>query len=318
LIGNRFGYYHVGIVLFDARGEYAMLRATNSNGGAQMLARGHKLRVGTEGIVGTVTGSGEARIALDVGEDAAYFDNPDLPQTRSEMALPLIAGGEILGALDIQSVKADAFSQDDVPILQVLADQLATAVQNARMLRDTQEALITARKATGEVSKRGWHTLLQDSEMYGYISQTHGELVQIKDSLDEKTKSDLKISGPIFSEDRRTVTLPIVVRGQTTAMMRLAKPSHIEPWTSDEITDIELLATQISNALESARLFSDAQRRAAQEEAIGEVTAKISATSSIDAILRSTVQELGHRFGDTELVLELETDQDEWEYQRGF
>jgi GAF domain-containing protein/HAMP domain-containing protein len=318
LIGNRFGYYHVGIFLFDARGEYAMLRATNSNGGAQMLARGHKLRVGTEGIVGTVTGSGEARIALDVGEDAAYFDNPDLPQTRSEMALPLIAGGEILGALDIQSVKADAFSQDDVPILQVLADQLATAVQNARMLRDTQEALITARKATGEVSKRGWHTLLQDSEMYGYISQTHGELVQIKDSLDEKTKSDLKISGPIFSEDRRTVTLPIVVRGQTTAMMRLAKPSHIEPWTSDEITDIELLATQISNALESARLFSDAQRRAAQEEAIGEVTAKISATSSIDAILRSTVQELGHRLGDTELVLELETDQDEWEYQRGF
>jgi GAF domain-containing protein/HAMP domain-containing protein len=311
LISNRFGYYHVGIFLLDARGEYAVLRAANSSGGAKMLARGHKLRVGAEGIVGTVTASGEARIALDVGEDAVYFDNPDMPNTRSEMALPLIAAGEILGALDIQSVKDNAFSPDDIPILQVLADQLSTAVQNARMLRETQEALITARKATGEVSERGWRNLLRETEIPGYISRTHGELAQIKDAIDKNTEKAIKEGRPVYTDENRSISLPIIVRGQTVAMMRLAKPSHLEPWTTDEITDIELLSVQISNALESARLFSDAQRRAAQEQAIGEMTAKIGATSSIDAILRSTVQEIGHQLGDTEIVLELEVERNE-------
>jgi GAF domain-containing protein/HAMP domain-containing protein len=311
LISNRFGFYHVGIFLLDSHGEYAVLRAANSNAGAQMLARGHKLRVGAEGIVGAVTGSGEARIALEVGKDAVYFDNPDMPQTRSEMALPLIAGGEILGALDIQSINANAFSDDDIPILQVLADQLSTAVQNARMLRDTQEALITARKATGEVSERGWRNLLKETEIPGYISRIHGELVHINDELDASIESALKRGEPVFSDENRTISLPINVRGQTVAMIRLAKPSQMEPWTPDEIADIDLLSVQIGNALESARLFSDAQRRAAQEQAIGEMAAKIGATSSIDAILRSTVQEIGHRFGDTEIVLELDVEKNE-------
>ena len=103
LISQRFGFYHVGIFLLDERGEYAVLRASNSEGGQRMLTRGHKLKVGQVGIVGYVTGAGEARIALNVGEDIQYFNNPDLPTTQSEMALPLIVGGRILGALDIQS-----------------------------------------------------------------------------------------------------------------------------------------------------------------------------------------------------------------------
>jgi GAF domain-containing protein len=135
--------------------------------------------------------------------------------------------------------------------------------------------------------------------------------VQINDALDTNIESALKKGEPVFSNGNRTISLPINVRGQPVAMMRLAKPSHLEPWTSDEITDIELLSVQISDALESARLFSDAQRRAVQEQTIGEVAAKIGATSSIDAILRSTVQEIGHRFGDTEIVLELDVEQNE-------
>ena len=127
-----------------------------------MLARGHKLSVGTEGIVGTVAGTGQASIALDVGKDAVFFDNPDLPKTRSEMALPLNACGETLGVLDIQSTEANVFSEEDIPTLQVLADQLAIAVQNARLLRDSQEALMLAHKATGDTSQKGWQSLLRD------------------------------------------------------------------------------------------------------------------------------------------------------------
>ncbi|NIN93759.1 MAG: hypothetical protein GTO49_01955, partial [Anaerolineae bacterium] len=93
-----FGFYHAGVFLLDDAGEYAVLRAANSEGGQRMLARGHRLKVGEQGIVGYATGRREPRIALDVGADAVYFDNPDMPDTRSEMALPLIAGGHVLGA----------------------------------------------------------------------------------------------------------------------------------------------------------------------------------------------------------------------------
>lgn len=311
LISNRFGYYHVGIFLLDAREEFAVLRAANSSGGAKMLARGHKLRVGTEGIVGTVTGTGEARIVLDVGEDAVYFDNPDMPNTRSEMALPLIAGGEVLGAVDIQSIEANAFTQDDIPILQVLADQLATAVQNARMIRDTQEALISARKATGERSQKGWHTLLRDVDTPGYIGMEHGKVVQIKEEIDVETKNRLLQGEPVFSDERRTLTMPITARGQTVGALRLSKPSHVEPWTREEIADIDLMADQISNALESARLFSDAQRRAAREQTIGEISSRIDQANELNTLMRIAAQELSRKMGGAEVLLELGIDKTE-------
>ncbi len=141
LISERFGFYHVGIFLLDEKGEYATLRASNSNGGQRMLTRGHKLRVGQVGIVGYVTGSGQPRIALNVGEDIEFYSNPDLPDTRSEMALPLAVAGKILGALDIQSSQETAFSQEDISTLKVLTDQIAIAIENARSNELAQEAI---------------------------------------------------------------------------------------------------------------------------------------------------------------------------------
>src|SRR5690606_5578921 len=117
LINENFGFYHVGIFLLDERKQFAVLAATNSEGGERMLKRGHQLKVGETGIVGYVAESLKARIALDVGEDAVFFNNPDLPNTRSEMALPLVVGGQILGVLDVQSMEANAFTEEDVATL---------------------------------------------------------------------------------------------------------------------------------------------------------------------------------------------------------
>ena len=306
LISDRFGFYHVGIFLLDARNEYAILRAANSSGGQKMLAREHRLRVGMEGIVGTVASSGEARIALDVGKDAVYFDNPDLPQTHSEMALPLIAGGEVLGVLDVQSVEVNAFSEDDVPTLHILADQLATAVQNARMLRDTQEALFAAQKATGEVSQRGWQTLLQDINTAGYISLTHGEIIPANENLDNDTKQDLNNGYYVVSTDQHTISIPIITRGQTIGMLRLAKPLSAEPWTPDEIADVESLSDQISNALDSARLYNEAQRRAAQELTIGTISERLNSGLDINDIMETAVRELGYLMPNAEIAVQLE------------
>jgi GAF domain-containing protein/HAMP domain-containing protein len=136
LITTRFGFYHAGVFLIDRNREYADLLAASSEGGKRMLARGHKLPVGKVGIVGYVTGTGKPRIVLDVGEDAIHFANPDLPQTRAEMALPLWAGDQIIGALDVQSQDPNAFGEEDVLVLQTMADQLAVAIENARLITE--------------------------------------------------------------------------------------------------------------------------------------------------------------------------------------
>ena len=273
-----------------------------------MLERGHKLSVGVEGIVGTVAGTGQARIALDVGEDAIYFDNPDLPKTHSEMALPLIAGGETLGVLDIQSVEANAFSDEDIPTLQVLADQLSIAVQNARLLLNSQEALMLARKTTGDISQLGWQSLLQNIDGMGYISLMNGEVTQVSDNLDTTTQRALIDGESMLSADNRTLSMPISVRGQLVATMRLVKSSVSEPWTPDEIEDIRALAAQISNTLDSARLYQDAQRRAARERAISKITTNIGASTDVEAILQTTVTELGRQLSGTKVTVELSTE----------
>jgi PAS domain S-box-containing protein len=141
LVQDRFGFYHAGLFLIDAQGEYAVLRSATGKAGQKMLESKHKLKVGQVGIVGHVCASGEPRIALDVGADATYFDNPFLPDTRSEMALPMRVGGKTIGALDVQSTKATAFDQDDIDILQVMADQLAVAIERTRLFEQMQAAL---------------------------------------------------------------------------------------------------------------------------------------------------------------------------------
>ncbi len=141
LVSDRFGFYHAGIFLLDENGEYAVLRAANSAGGQRMLERQHRLRVGQVGIVGYVTGSGEPRIATDVGDDAVYFNNPDLPETRSEMALPLKLGGMIIGALDVQSKESNAFTEDDITLFTTLADQISVAIENANAYEISQQTV---------------------------------------------------------------------------------------------------------------------------------------------------------------------------------
>ncbi len=140
IICEAYGLYYAGVFLVDEKGEYAVLRAGYGKAGKAMLAEGHKLRVGTESMIGACIAMGEARIALDVGEERVHFKNPHLPHTRSEMALPLIYGGKTLGAVTIQSSEERAFSEDDITTLLTMAEHLAVAINNAHLLEELKEA----------------------------------------------------------------------------------------------------------------------------------------------------------------------------------
>jgi signal transduction histidine kinase len=139
LIQERFDFYYVGLFLVDEAGEYAVLKAGTGEAGRQMLAEGHRLEVGGSSMVGQCTAHAEARIAMGLGEKVIRFDNPLLPETRSEAALPLITHGQwCVGALTVQSVEEDAFLQEDIVALQTIADQLAIAIENARLYNQVQ------------------------------------------------------------------------------------------------------------------------------------------------------------------------------------
>jgi PAS domain S-box-containing protein len=141
LVRERFDLYYAGLFLMDEERQFAVLHAGTGEAGRKMLEAGHKLEVGGESMIGWCVANKQARIALDVGEEAVRFDNPLLPETRSEMALPLISRGQVIGAMTIQSTQSAAFSKEDITVLQTMADQLASAIENAHLFEDTKSRL---------------------------------------------------------------------------------------------------------------------------------------------------------------------------------
>lgn len=140
IICDAYGFYFAGVFLIDDSGQWAVLRAGHGEAGKAMIAAGHKLAVGGHSMIGAATGRREARIALDVGTERVHFKNPFLPDTRSEMALPLVVGDRVLGAVTVQSVEERAFGDEDVLTLQTMADLLAVAIHNARTLKELERA----------------------------------------------------------------------------------------------------------------------------------------------------------------------------------
>ena len=278
-VSLRFGFYHVGIFLLDENHEYALLIAANSPGGQRMLNRGHRLKVGEQGIVGFVTFRGQPRIALDVGEEAIFFNNPDLPDTHSEMALPLQFGQDILGALDIQSMEPNAFSREDLEIFSILADQVSVAIQNTRAVEQAQRALQEAEAASSQLTGQAWKEYLENARTRGYRY--------------DGIKPEALKTAEVAADDKDTLFIPVQLRGQTIGRLKLKPSDQKRTWTDDERVIIEATAERMALALESARLLDEAQKRAARESFLSEVGTRLGGSFQLDSILRDTVEELG-------------------------
>jgi len=311
MINERFGFYHAGIFLLNPSGEWAVLQAASSEGGQRMLARGHQLRVGEEGIVGYATGRGEPRIALDVGADAVFFDNPDLPETRSEMALPLqTRGGETIGALDVQSREPEAFSEEDVVVLQTLADQVAMAISNARLFQQAQASLEAEQRAYGELSLQAWRELLRARSELSFLNDERG-FTPAGGLWSPEMQTVLRTGDTTLGEgDGTALAVPVKVRGQVIGVIDAYKPQDTGKWTAEEIALMETLTEQLSVAMESARLYQETQRRAAREQLIGEVTTRMRETLDVDTVLQTAVREMGQALGLHDVTVRLDIDAD--------
>lgn len=300
-ISERFGFYHVGIFLVDPNREFAVLRSANSEGGQIMLARSHRLRVGQEGLVGYATGRGLPRIALDVGEDAVYFNNPELPATRSEVALPLTAGGQVIGALDVQSEQPAAFVEGDILFLTTLADLVAVAIENARFFSETRQELINAQAAQRDLVGEQWGRLAKRAEQTGF-QYLYGQVDPVKHHAKDEIWEKLEKQGQlILSTDElefqsltagKEIFVPVALRGEVIGMIRLQDLEKGRSWHEEEINLVKAVADQVGLALENARLLEETQKRADREFLVGQITTRLRTSNDPQIILQTAVSEL--------------------------
>jgi GAF domain-containing protein/HAMP domain-containing protein len=293
-ISEQFGFYHAGIFLLDQTGQNAVLVAANSEGGQKMLARQHQLAVEPHSIVGFVASTQSARIALDTGADSVFFNNPDLPETRSEMALPLRVGEWLIGILDVQSTETNAFTQEDIAVISTLADQIAVAIENARSFAETQQALAKAEETYQKYFGLAWSQFAHQTRKAGY---------HYKDGVTLPLEASSAPSLTNSSDDKLSV--PLVLRGQTLGMLEIRPKQANRKWADDEQVLAQAAAERAALALESAYLLEEARRRATRERTISEITSKIGESINVRNILRTAVEELGRAIPGSEVSIRL-------------
>ena len=318
LIRERFGLYYVGLFLVDERNEWAMLQAGTGQAGQAMLARGHKLPITGGSMIGWSISNAQARIALQAEADAVRRATAELPETRSEAALPLRSRGKVLGALTVQSAQPNAFDQDTVTVLQTMADQIAIALENARLLAESQVATEAMRRAAGESSREGWSQIMRTQSMPGVRSAAGGVDVvlnaQVQGDWPNEAQRALQEGRIVHAEsarDQAPLAIPVKVRGNVIGVIDTFKPSAGSTWTPEEIALAETLADQLGTALESARLYQDTQRRAIREQLVGEITTRMRESLDMEAVLKTAVQEIGERLGLHDIAIQLEMQQDQ-------
>lgn len=271
LIQQEFDLYYVGIFLIDESGKFAVLRAGTGEAGRRMLAEGHRLAVGGNSMIGWATARKEPRISQDVSVELVRFSNPHLPLTRSELALPILRRGQCLGAISVQSTQVRAFEEDDILVLQGIADSLGLALENLEFYQRIQQLREEVRVLSRTHVAEEWGDFLKE---HGAIEVTYQS-----PSAPQENNSSAHVAH-----------FPLVLRDQIigTITLEMEQPNL----TNEEIAWLDAVAMQTATALENARLFQETQRQAFLEQRLNEISTTLSRVESVDEILRTAVQAL--------------------------
>jgi GAF domain-containing protein len=304
LILERFDLYHTAIFLMDQQREYVILTASPTEAGKQMMAENYKLLIGTQDIVARVAASGEPMIIFENTEVRHAL----LPKTLSEIALPLKVEGNLIGVLDVQSDKAQAFSDDDVAIMQILADQLATAIERTLLLDRVEQNLSEIEQAYGQFTRESWKTFERNRALgatgYRFDNVRIQPIREIPPHSDEAIQTGKTVfhSNGNKPAEKNVVAIPINLRGQTIGVVTVQLK---EGYSQSTISTLEAAIERLATSLESARLFEEARMRADRELSISRVTSAIGASTEYEQILQTTVREIGNLLSDTEVAIQI-------------
>jgi len=283
LIQDQFGHYYTGIYLVDSSGRWAELKEATGEAGRALKNSKHRLEINDQTLIGRTLRKGEAQVIMDADKEIARFEHPLLPYTRSEIALPLVIGDRILGALDVQSTQEAIFGQQDVETLQNMANQVAIALENARLFQATQENLQELRNIQRQYLHQAW--VVSDLP--------HSE-------------TTLSIGDETDVENLHSIDVQIALRDQVIGNILLEKDQNV---TAEESTWIQAIATQAALALENARLLEESQSLAFRERLIADITGKIWNSTTVEGVMQTAIQELGRSLQASEATIEINISQ---------
>ncbi|MBN1200828.1 MAG: GAF domain-containing protein [Anaerolineae bacterium] len=293
LIRDRFDtIYHAQVFLIDAQTQQAMLRASTGTAGRQLLQRGHYLEVGSRSVIGSVTASGYAVVALDTSANPLHKRNEFLPDTRAEMALPLRLGDRVIGALDLQSKQPDAFGDRDVELFQGMADQITIAIQNAALFDESNARLQEIENLNRLLTRGAWQEEIRGRSAQE-LSATAGRLESPDGGWTTLQQEAIRTHQIAERVDGDTVTfaVPVMLRDEVLGAVEWQVPAA--RYTGSVRQTALELTTRLALTADNIRLFEQSQRAARRESLVNQISGKLTATTDIDQILQTAVRELG-------------------------
>ncbi len=313
LIKEKFDYYHSHIYLLNERTETLVMEAGYGQAGAAMKRQGHSILMSAaQSLVARAARSGQVITVEDVRANPAWLPNPLLPETQSEMAIPVKLGDTVVGVLDVQSNKVGGLTPADETALLALAQQVGIAVHNARMFSETRQALEQVQKIQGQYTGQAWEKFIAEQPTEFEVRRADAPPLA-ETALPELT-SALQLAktvwtGPADLEDGvQALATPLKLRNQVIGVLGLRDEEHTNRrWTEDEIALIEAVSEQMSLAIESARLFEETGRRAGREKTIANITQKVWASSDLEQLMQTTVQQLGVNLDASRVIIRLGT-----------
>lgn len=306
LIVERFSnIYHAQIFLIDKEGQYAVLRASTGEPGRKLLQRGHRLAVGSVSVIGQTTDQGEVVVARDTASSTVHKRNEFLPDTLAELAIPLRVGNRVIGALDVQSKQVDAFSEDQVNVLQTMADQISIAIENARLYQESLLRLEEIERNRRASTLQAWreYALAQRAQTFQSeagmrpVGYTPADLRQT--ALEQ---GQIVIGTPT---ERRTIPIavPIRLRDQILGAVEWEVPQ--DNFDQNKIQLAQELTNRLAVSLENARLFHESQRATERERVVNDIAARLTSQTDIDQILQTAVREVGQALRSPQVTIRL-------------
>jgi GAF domain-containing protein len=303
LIRARFGFYHASIFIMDDTGNWANLAASTGEAGKQMMARQHRLAAGSASIIGWVTANKLPRIAHDVEADPFHFKNPLLPETRSELAVPLLVGQRLLGALDVQSTEANIFTEDDARALEAIASELAVTIDSTRIQQALQDRLERLESSSRSQIQATWKQIGRQTAAPTIHLDTSGERVAPQEDRFTLTSQAYQEAKTAISENGLELAVPVMIRGECIATITTRRTAGTEPWNDEEIALVEAIASQAALSLESARQRAEEERRLQELEVINRVSQAVSQMLRLESVYRIVQRQLNQILGGIEFTV---------------
>lgn len=282
LFPEQFGYYYAAVYLLDSTERWAELKHATGDAGRVLKQNHHRLEVTGKSMVGSAIRERNARIAQSTATEKQRFENPLLPYTRSEIALPLTVGNRVIGALNVQSMREADFGPDVIDTMRNMASQVAVALENARLFQEAQSVIKEMQAVQQQYLLEGWRDFTSEHKEMEYA---------VGDESRENTKS---------------IDVPISLRDQILGQITLEGK---EDWSAEQQSLVDAIAKQAAVALENARLVSESRQVAVRERMLAEINSKVWSSATIDGVLQTVIKELGRRLDASQAIIELDMDE---------